>query len=94
MKREMPFCSHNRSQDISKDTHGVFYEDAVTVINKAWNNKGNIKPTQQGNIDIYRIPYKNAGWEGGNNGSGQVLNYVHILVMHGTNEIITGFPGR
>ena len=91
--RQVHVRQHNIN-DISKDTHGVFYEDAVTVINKAWNNKGNIKPTQQGNIDIYRIPYKNAGWEGGNNGSGQVLNYVHILVMHGTNEIITGFPGR
>ena len=43
---------------------------------------------------MYRIPYKNAGWEGGNNGSGQVLNYVHVLVVHGTNEIVTGFPGR
>lgn len=44
--------------------------------------------------EIYNISYKNAGYEGGANGSGAKLNYVTIVVEKGTNKIITAFPSN
>ncbi len=78
--------------DLSKPSHGVFYGDSTSTINKAWNNRGNGYMISEGNTDLYIIPYQNAGYAGGYGGQGNNLNYVTIITQKGTNNIITGFP--
>lgn len=41
---------------------------------------------------IYNIPYKNAGYESGQNNTGAQMDYVTIIIVDGTNDIITAFP--
>ncbi|MMZ63109.1 hypothetical protein D1872_253460 [compost metagenome] len=79
-------------EDTSKDLHGVFIDDPVSVLNQAWNNKASGTVTVSGNVDIWRIPYPEAGLQGGSNGYGTVLNSVEIIVQRSTNKIITGYP--
>ena|GEM_PF-1515691 len=80
--------------DLTKKHHGVFYGKPTSVVNKAWANRGNIKPIAQGNRDVYHIPRANAGYAGGYAGQGQNLNYVTIVVDRKTGEIVTGFPSN
>lgn len=47
-----------------------------------------------GNVEIWRIPYPNAGLAGGKNDYGDILNYVEIITEKGTNKIITGYPAK
>lgn len=76
-----------------RDTHTVFSNDPIATTNEAWASKGNVSPIDDGmGGEIYNIPYKNAGYEGGANGSGATLDYVTIVVEKGTNNIITAFP--
>ncbi|THF72494.1 hypothetical protein [Cohnella fermenti] len=42
--------------------------------------------------DIYKVPFENAGVGGGRLDNGQPLNYVEIVVMEGTNKLLTGYP--
>lgn len=79
--------------NLGRDTHTVFNNDPITTTNKAWTNKSNVSPIDDGmGGQIYNIPYKNAGFEGGVKGSGANLDYVTIVVEKGTNNIITAFP--
>lgn len=80
--------------DLSKPSHGVFYGDSVSTINKAWDNRANGYMLSEGNTDLYVIPYQNVGFSGGYGGQGNNLNYVTIVTQKGTNNIITGFPGN
>jgi|GEM_PF-3980854 hypothetical protein len=57
------------------------------------NQGGEIQPIRQKNgNDVYVIPYKNAGTEGGAKGTGETVNYVRIVTEGGTNKIVTAFP--
>ena len=84
----------HEKNDLSKPSHGVFYGDSVSTINKAWDNRANGYMLSEGNTDLYIIPYQNAGFAGGYGGQGNNLNYVTIVTQKGTNNIITGFPGN
>lgn len=84
----------HETNDLSKPSHGVFYGDSVSTINKAWDNRANGYMLSEGNTDLYIIPYQNAGFAGGYGGQGNNLNYVTIVTQKGTNNIITGFPGN
>ena len=65
--------------DLSRPYHGVFNNDPVDVTSKAWASKGKIGFDKEPTGDIYYIPYKNAGWEGGFKGSGNKLHYVKVV---------------
>ncbi|NDI36496.1 polymorphic toxin-type HINT domain-containing protein [Chengkuizengella sediminis] len=80
------------TNNLQKKEHGVFYGNPTDVINNAWNNKGNVTPITEGNVDIYHIPYPNAGHAGGYASQGQNLDYITIITQKDTNKIITGFP--
>jgi hypothetical protein len=80
------------SNNLQKDSHGVFYGDPIKTVNSAWLIKGNIKPITQGGTDMYIIPYKNAGYTGGFSGQGTNLNNITIITKTGSNQIITAFP--
>ena len=40
----------------------------------------------------YNIPYKNAGYESGSINTGAQMDYVTVVVMDGTDDIIAAFP--
>jgi RHS repeat-associated protein len=82
---------HN-TNNINKPQHGVFEGDGFKITNQAWSQKGNIKPNSAGGVDVYDIPYKNAGWAGGSMGSGATLNTVRVITVHGTTDLITAYP--
>jgi hypothetical protein len=85
--------NNHGADNLGRDTHTVFNDDPITTTNKAWENKGNTSPIDDGmGGEIYNIPYKNSGYEGGAKGSGGNLDYVTIVVEKGTNNIITAFP--
>ena len=74
-------------------SHGVFNENSKDIIDAAWKNKGDIMPIDDGmGGKIYNIPYQNAGYESGSKNTGAQMNYVTIIVMDGTNDLITAFP--
>ena len=74
-------------------SHGVFNGDPQTMVNDAWRNRGDITPIEDGvGGTIYNIPYKNAGYESGYNNTGQQMDYITIIVVTGTSDIISAFP--
>jgi hypothetical protein len=82
---------HNRD-NLSKDIHGVFLNDAVDEINIAWKKARELGlvPNEKG---VLRVPMgRNVGYEGGKIGSGRKLDHIEIIVIPGTNKIITGYP--
>lgn len=84
----------HETNNLSKSSHGVFYGNSQSTINRAWQNRANGHMITVGNTDIYIIPYENAGYAGGFGGQGNNLNCVTIVTQRGTNNIITGFPGN
>jgi hypothetical protein len=80
------------ADDLSIAYQGVFYGEPTEVINDAWASKGSITPTTENGVDIYRVPYSNAGYQGRYAGQGKNLDYVTIITRAGTNQIITGYP--
>ncbi len=78
--------------DMSKPKHGVFNGDAVEITENAWKSRGKAIIRENGNKVEYTIPYNNAGYQGGYNGTGQQLNNVKIVVLKGTTDIISAFP--
>jgi hypothetical protein len=78
--------------NLQKQYYGVFYGNPVNVTNNAWAARGGLQPIQQGTVDVYNIPYANAGYLGGYASQGQNLNYVTVIVQKGTNNLITAYP--
>jgi hypothetical protein len=78
--------------DLDKKLQGVFHKDPVKTVDYAWSKKGNMKPITQNGRDIYHIPYKNVGFQGGINGTYKDLNFVTIVTKSGTNELVTAYP--
>jgi len=80
---------------LNKPFHGVFTGDAETLTNQAWANQGDIKPIRQDNgNDMYLIPFKNAGYEGGAKGSKIELDKITIITVGGTNKVVTAYPSQ
>ena len=76
--------------DLSKSKHGVFVKDCIEIMNTILRNKGK---RQIGCIcDIYCTYVPNCGYEGGKNGDGHILNYVTIVTLPNSNQLITMFP--
>ena len=76
-----------------RTTHGVFNGNPQSMIESAWLSRGNITPIDDGmGGKIYNIPYYNAGYESGSTNTGAKMNYITIIVMDGTTDIITAFP--
>ncbi|WP_237401737.1 MULTISPECIES: hypothetical protein [Saccharibacillus] len=83
--------------NMNRDTHGVFSQNPVSTLNQAWNKvqQNNLQPSgHRAGADIYRVPYPNAGRGGGRLDNGQTLNTMEIVVMEGTNKLLTGYPVR
>ena len=89
---------HNNDIPDRDGPHGVFADDAVETVDKAWEKaiemelEGVVQPN--GNIR-YEVPYPDAGLQGGNPdlpGHGDVLDTVTIVVKPPNNDIITAFP--
>lgn len=77
----------------TREIHGVFYGDPLTIINEAWSQRGKSKKVIEKNGGlIYNIPYENAGYESGYKNTGAQLDYVTIVVMKNTSQIVTAFP--
>lgn len=80
--------------DKTKPKHGVFYQPPLQVLDNAWKRRGSSKKIRTSSVDIYHIPYPNAGWEGGKFGSGKKLHYVTVIFDKGTNKIKTAYPSK
>ncbi|MGS0971330.1 DUF637 domain-containing protein [Burkholderia glumae] len=82
--------------NLNKPIQGVFYGDPVSTVNDAWNTvqQTGIQPVTSGDTDIYVVPRSNSGYAGGYTGQRQNLNSVTIITVHGTNQVITAFPGN
>jgi RHS repeat-associated protein len=83
--------------NLQKREQGVFNGDPVATTNDAWRiaQETGIQPIPSGNgVDIYVVPYPDAGYMGGYGGQGQTLDNVTIMTKSGTNELITAFPGN
>ena len=73
--------------------HGVFNGDPVEMTEYAWRHRGLAEPVDDGTgCEIYQIPYKNAGYESGYLNTGEELDFITIIVVKGTCNIITAFP--
>jgi hypothetical protein len=92
-----------RVQHINKHTvdnkkreyHGVFNGNPTSTLNQAWNKvkKEGIKPvSSDSQAEIYHVPFKNAGRGGGSLDYGKQLDSIEMVIMKGTNMIITGYP--
>jgi hypothetical protein len=74
-------------------SHGVFNGDLQDMVNDAWRNREGIIPIEDGmGGTIYNIPYENAGFESGYNNTGLQMDYITIIVVSGTDDLITAFP--
>ena len=80
----------HEKNNLSKDIHGVFNYDAEMLLDYAMKNKKE-KITRY-TEDIYQIPYKNCGYQGGKYGDGHSYDYITLVLFPETENIITMFP--
>ncbi len=79
--------------DITRETHGVFNGNPVDMVNEAWEQRFLVEPMSDGmGGTIYNIPYKNAGYESGYINTGVTMDYITIITMENSNDIISAFP--
>ncbi len=83
--------------DTSRPLHGVFNDSPISTTQQAWQRvrEDGIYPNNKQNSwdnDVYDVPMENAGWQGGNQGTGQQLDTVRIVTRPGTNEVVTAYP--
>lgn len=78
--------------DLTKEKHGVFHGNAQKTVDYAWSKNPHAKPIVQGSREVYHLKYRNAGFEGGYDGTGEQLDYVTVVLERGTGELITAFP--
>ncbi|MBR5484986.1 MAG: hypothetical protein IKV41_00570 [Oscillospiraceae bacterium] len=77
----------------NRKTHGVFNGQAVDMINDAWRMRDQVAPIPDGmGGEIYNIPYPNAGYESGYINTGVTMNYITIITLEKSNEIVAAFP--
>ncbi|PWK07425.1 hypothetical protein [Tumebacillus permanentifrigoris] len=85
----------HENDNSAKEIHGIFSGDAILMTELAWKNKGGVVATSTATDDTYRIPFPNAGTQGGRPtkpGFGQVLNYLTIITESGNRKVITAYP--
>ena len=79
----------------AKAFHGVFADDPIAATEMAWEIavQDGIQPIigSGGNWN-YIVPWLEAGLQGGNKGSGGILNSILISTEPGCNKVVTAFP--
>lgn len=86
--------------DLKPDFHGVFNDDPIKATKKAWKEKGKKSPDRKDRDipgkegDVYYVPYRNAGWQGGRLGQGEKLHFIKIVTKPNSNIIITSHPSK
>ena len=79
----------------NKPKQTLFKKSPVSTVNKAWKKRmkiGGCPDNSDGDTDTYEVDMKKP--IGYDRDSGEILTRVKIIVMKGTNKIITGFPTR
>lgn len=77
----------------SRQTHGVFNGNPIDMVNDAWEQRHLVEPISDGmEGTIYNIPYKNAGYESGYINTGAQMNYITIVTLDESTDLITAFP--
>lgn len=62
------------------------------MVNSAWNKRNSIESISDGmGGSIYNIPYENAGYEGGYVNTGKQMEYITIVTMENSNDLVTAF---
>ncbi len=79
--------------NMNRETHGVFNGNPVDMVNEAWEQRFLAEPISDGmGGTIYNIPYKNAGYESGYINTGATMDYMTIITMENSNDLIAAFP--
>ena len=77
----------------SRETHGVFNGNPIDMVNDAWEQRHLVEPISDGmGGTIYNIPYKNAGYESGYINTGAQMDYITIVTLDESADLITAFP--
>ena len=80
-------------QNNSRETHSVFNENPIDMVNDAWEQRHLVEPISDGmGGTIYNIPYKNAGYESGYINTGAQMDYITIVTLDESTDLITAFP--
>ena len=85
--------NRHSTPNISRESHGVFNGNAVEMVNEAWEQRHLVEPISDGmGGKIYNIPFKNAGYESGYVNTGAQMDYITIVTLGDSSELITAFP--
>ena len=77
----------------SRETHGVFNGNPIDMVNDAWEQRYLVEPISDGmGGTIYNIPYKNAGYESGYINTSAQMDYITIVTLDESTDLITAFP--
>ena len=80
-------------QNNSRETHSVFNGNPINMVNDAWEQRHLVEPISDGmGGTIYNIPYKNAGYESGYINTGAQMDYITIVTLDESTDLITAFP--
>ena len=80
-------------QNNSRETHSVFNGNTIDMVNDAWEQRHLVEPISDGmGGTIYNIPYKNAGYESGYINTGAQMDYITIVTLDESTDLITAFP--
>lgn len=80
-------------QNNSRETHSVFNVNPIDMVNDAWEQRHLVEPISDGmGGTIYNIPYKNAGYESGYINTGAQMDYITIVTLDESTDLITAFP--
>ena len=80
-------------QNNSRETHSVFNGNPIDMVNDAWEQRHLVEPISDGmGGTIYNIPYKNAGYESGYINTGVQMDYITIVTLDESTDLITAFP--
>lgn len=80
-------------QNNSREIHSVFNGNPIDMVNDAWEQRHLVEPISDGmGGTIYNIPYKNAGYESGYINTGAQMDYITIVTLDESTDLITAFP--
>ena len=80
-------------QNNSRETHSVFNGNPIDMVNDAWEQRHLVEPiSDEMGGTIYNIPYKNAGYESGYINTGAQMDYITIVTLDESTDLITAFP--
>ena len=80
-------------QNNSRETHSVFNGNPIDMVNDAWEQRHLVEPiSDEMGGTIYNIPYKNAGYESGYINTGAQMDYITIVTLDESTDLINAFP--